>query len=213
MKFQHILFPIDFSDSSRALAREVEYLASRFQSEVTLLHVMEIPSTWYGSGEAPLMNADCILQLVEQKREALNNFSINVPKERLHRAVAEGDPAWQIKDYAREHNVDLIVMGTHGYNTMRRLLLGSVAMKVLHDVSCPVWTHSPAKSMNGRVKTGVKKIVCALELNGETVPLLRFASNVATELGASVRLIHSIPDDSSRPYRYFDTDFHFWAAL
>ena len=43
MKYDHILFPVDFSDHNRALARQVEWLANRFDSRVSLLHVSEVP--------------------------------------------------------------------------------------------------------------------------------------------------------------------------
>src|SRR5579863_956841 len=156
MNFKNILFPVDFSDCSRALNPEVEYLAKRFNADVTLLHVFEIPFTWYGSAEAPLMNSECLQRYMESERSRFNDYSLNIPAGKLHRVLAEGDAAWQIKSYVADNQTDLVVMGTHGYGTMRRLLLGSVAMKVLHDVGCPVWTHTPQKLFDGRVNTGVK---------------------------------------------------------
>jgi hypothetical protein len=57
MKIDHILFPVDFSNHSRALNSEVEWLAAQFNSRVTLLHVLEVPTSWYGTGEATLMTS------------------------------------------------------------------------------------------------------------------------------------------------------------
>jgi nucleotide-binding universal stress UspA family protein len=71
-----------------------------------------------------------------------------------------------------------------------------------------VWTYAHGKMLDGKPAGDIKKIVCALELNDEAVRLLRFVSDIGTEFGASVRLIHSVPDDASRPYRYFDSDLH-----
>ncbi len=51
-----------------------------------------------------------------------------------------GDPAQVITAFAHTQGVDLIMMPTHGYGPFRRLLLGSVTAKVLHDAECPVWT-------------------------------------------------------------------------
>ncbi|MBV8904449.1 MAG: universal stress protein, partial [Acidobacteriia bacterium] len=65
MKMDHILFPIDFSDHSHALNAEVEWLASHFHSQVTLLHVFEIPTSWYGGGEASLINGEEIAAYIE----------------------------------------------------------------------------------------------------------------------------------------------------
>ncbi|HTU45422.1 MAG TPA: universal stress protein [Bryobacteraceae bacterium] len=207
MKMNHILFPTDFSECSRALNPEVEWVANRFQSHVTLLHVFEIPVTWYGTGEAPLMNAECFQQFAADAKQRLQDYPLQVPTDRVTRVLAEGGAAWHIKNWVAEHDVDVIMMGTHGYGPVRRALLGSVAMKLLHDVSCPVWTHSPGETDQPN-RTGVSKIICALELTQEAVSLLRFAKEIAQQFSASVRIIHSVPEIEPRAYRYFDTDFH-----
>jgi nucleotide-binding universal stress UspA family protein len=208
MKFDHILFPIDFSDNSCALTKEVEWLANRFGSRVTLLHVFEIPASWYGACEASFMNVECFETIKETAKQRLREYSINVPEARLARLVAEGEPAFQIANCAQEHAVDLIVMGTHGYGKIRGLLMGSVTAKVMHDVSCPVWTNSLASLNEKRQDNGISKIVCAIELTNEAVPLLTFTKELVTELGATVQLVHSVPEMESRPEKYFDFDLH-----
>jgi nucleotide-binding universal stress UspA family protein len=97
-------------------------------------------------------------------------------------------------------------MGTHGFGALRRMLLGSVAMKVLHDVDCPVWTQA-AKANGAHDFTQISNIVCPIELTDETGPLLRFAKSLANSFGAGVRLLHVIPEQDVREYRYFDGDF------
>ena len=208
MKLDHILFPVDFSDHSRALNAEVEWLASRFRSQVTLLHVFEIPTSWYGGGEAPVINGEEITAYVESEKRRLQEYKINVPEDRVLRISAEGSAARHITEWAKTHPVDLIVMGTHGYGTWRRLLLGSVAMKVLHEVDCPVWNHAAAEAAYKLGRQGISRIVCSLELSEETVPLLRFTQELADEFGATVHLVHSVPEVSSRPAKYFDYPLH-----
>jgi nucleotide-binding universal stress UspA family protein len=208
MKVDHILFPIDFSDHSRALHAEVEWLASRFHSQVTLLHVFEIPTSWYGGGEASLINGEEIMAYIESEKQRLQDYPINVPEDRVQRISAEGSAAWHITEWAKDHAVDLIVMGTHGYSTWRRLLLGSVAMKVLHEVDCPVWTHAAIGETHGVDEPNISRIVCSLELSEEAVPLLRFTKGLADEFGAQVHLVHSVPEAPSRPAKYFDYDVH-----
>ncbi|HSU29694.1 MAG TPA: universal stress protein [Bryobacteraceae bacterium] len=208
MKIDHILFPIDFSSHSRALNSEVEWLAAHFNSKVTLLHVLEIPTSWYGSGEATLMNSEILIEYMESERERLKDYVINIPEARIERVSAEGSPAWHIAKWTKDHDVDLIVMGTHGYGTFRRMILGSVAIEVLHDVHCPVWTHpAPAETKSARTP-GISSIVCSIELSDETVPLLRFTRDVADEFGAAVRLVHTVGAEQSRPAKYFDCEFH-----
>jgi len=208
MKFDHILFPIDFSENSRALNREVEWLANRFDSRLTLLHVFEIPASWYGACEASFMNAECFEAIKDSAMERLRKYSINLPEARIERIITEGEPAFQITNWAQEHAVDLIVMGTHGYGKIRAFLMGSVTAKVMHDMSCPVWTNSLINLKNESRETGISNIVCAIEPTSEAVPLLRFTQALGQELGACVRTVHSVPEMESRPDKYFDFDLH-----
>jgi nucleotide-binding universal stress UspA family protein len=207
MKIGHILFPVDFSARSRALNSEVEWLASHFHSRVTLLHVFEIPTSWYGGGELPLITSEDISAYAESEKQGLRDYALQLPENRIQRVSEEGGAAWHIAKFAGEHDVDLIVMGTHGYGPLRRLLLGSVAMKVLHDVHCPVWTHFvPAE--NGAGLRRISNIVCALDLTEEAVPLLHFTRELAIDFGAQVRIVHTVPGIEPGLYRSFDMGFH-----
>jgi len=205
MRFEHILFPVDFSDQSRKLNAEVEWLAARFNSKVTLLHVFEIPAGWYGGGDVPMLSGEDIVSIANDEKQRLRDYKIRVPEARIERVSAEGGAAWHIANWTKEHATDLVVMGTHGFGALRRMLLGSVAMKVLHDVDCPVWMQA-ARAGIAKEFRDPASIVCPFELTDEAVPLLRFAKGVAGSLGARVRLLHAIPEQDVRVYRYFDGD-------
>lgn len=207
MRFNQILFPVDFSEQCHAIKKQVEWLASRFGSRVTLLHVFEIPATWYATSEATFINPESFRWVRDQAQRRLEEFSIDVPEGRIERTIAEGDAAWHIAEWTREHDVDLIVMATHGYGKLRELLLGSVTSKVLHTVNCPVWTGAMENLSVDRVQ-GVFKILCALELTDEAVPLLEFTNRLAEEFKADVHVIHSVPAMEARPDKYFDVDLH-----
>ncbi len=208
MKFNHILFPIDFSEHCSGLKKEIEWLAGRFGSRVTLLHVFEIPASWYGSCEATVFYPECFEFIKDEAKRRLNEYSINLPENRVERIAAAGNAAWHITEWARKHNVDLIVMGTHGYGKVRALLLGSVTAKVLHDVSCPVWTDTFANMQHDGPLAGFSNVLCALELTDEAVPLLQFTEKLANDFGAKARVVHSMPKIEVRPDKYFDFDLH-----
>ena len=208
MKFNHILFPTDFSDHCSALKTQVEWLAYHFGSRVTLLHVFEIPASWYGSCEAAVFNPECFASIKDEANRRLSEYPIDVPEERVERIVAEGSAAWHIEACASEHDVDLIVMGTHGYGKIRGLLLGSVTTKVLHDVSCPVWTDTFANLENGNPLTGFSNVLCALKLTDEAVPLLQFTQELANQLNATARILHSVPRMEIRPDKHLEFDLH-----
>jgi nucleotide-binding universal stress UspA family protein len=60
------------------------------------------------------------------------------PGIRVEHVLLEGDPAREIVCYSRDHGIDLVVMGTHGRTGLERMLMGSVAEKVLRGASCSV---------------------------------------------------------------------------
>jgi nucleotide-binding universal stress UspA family protein len=122
MKIKHILFPVDFSESSHALIPEVEWVANKFDSDVTLMHVFEILIAWYGTVESPMMSPPCCEELRGSAKQRLLDYPIRLAENRVNRVFAEGDAAWNIKNWVEEHDVDLIMMGTHGYGSLRRLL-------------------------------------------------------------------------------------------
>jgi nucleotide-binding universal stress UspA family protein len=203
MKFNHIVFATDFSQHSRALDKQVEWLAARFGSRVTLLHVFEIPAAWYGAPEVSFVNVDCVRDSAERQ---LNDYALQITEARLERILREGDVAGQIMSWEHDHEVDLIVMGTHGYGALKGWFLGSVTAKLLHHAKCPIWTDSLLHA--GRSSPAISKILCAVEMTDEAIPLLRFTKELAQEFRATVKLIHSVPELETRPNRYFDFDLH-----
>jgi nucleotide-binding universal stress UspA family protein len=66
-------------------------------------------------------------------------------RHKVRRATRLGNPASEIIRYASEHQIDLIVVGTHGRGAMAHLLLGSVAERVVRQAQCPVLTIRPAR--------------------------------------------------------------------
>jgi nucleotide-binding universal stress UspA family protein len=208
MKFEHILFPVDFSERTARLNPSVEWMATHFGSRVTLIHVVEIPSNWYGASDAPLLTAESFQAISESAKSRLRDYPIRLPENRVQRVLAEDETAGHITSWAKEHGVDLIMMGTHGYGRIRGLLLGSVASKVIHDAECPVWTDSLLHPHTDGQQHRISSILCAVDIDAETVPLLRFAGQIAAEFKAPVHILHAVPEAESRPTKYFDFDLH-----
>ena len=204
--FQKILFPVDMSDSCTATAPFVESLAKKYKAELTLLHILEMPSglipDWYG-GAVPIIDTSTIWQAETEAARAY--LSDKFQDLRVHRVIVEGDAAQTIDDYARENGIDLIMMATHGYGLFRTLLLGSVTAKVLHDTACPVWTgvhveDTPAVSPN------FATIMCAVDRTEDSLSTMRFACRLAQDNHAKLFLVHAIPGAEVAPEKYFDTD-------
>lgn len=194
---ERILFPVDFSEQSRNAAPFVKALANRFQSEILMLNVLELPQVWYGAGDGavwvPPVDAD---ELREEARTRLEAYlQSEFAEVRVDRALAEGDAARQIVCNAKAQKVDLIMMPTHGYGPYRSLLLGSVTAKVLHDAECPVWTGVHTPEFTAHVPERFCRILCAVERDRKDARVIRWAMEFAKQAGAEVQLIHVMPGD------------------
>jgi nucleotide-binding universal stress UspA family protein len=204
--FQKILFPVDMSDSSTATAPFVEAMARKYKAEVTLLHVLEMPSglipDWYG-GTVPVIDVQTIWQA---ETEATQSYLIDKFQGlKVHRVVVEGDAAHGIDNYAQENGTDLIMMPTHGYGLFRTLLLGSVTAKVLHDTPCPVWTGVHVEDAPA-VSPQFGTIMCAVDRTEDSLATMRFACRLAQDSHARLFLVHAIPGAEVAPEKYFDAD-------
>ena len=199
--FQRILVPVDFSEKGRAAAPFVKAMATRFHSEVYLLHVVEVPPAWYGTPEAGAFDALIdISSMLEDRREALKKFlSDELTGISVQRCVQSGDAALRIVQYARQKKVDLIMMPTHGYGPFRGLLLGSTTAKVLHDAECPVWTTAHAVDIATNAERPWRQMICAVDDDPRDVPLVRWAAHLACEQGAELRLIHAVSGFEEEP--------------
>jgi nucleotide-binding universal stress UspA family protein len=204
--FQKILFPVDMSDSCTATASFVEAMARRYNAEVTLLHVLEMPSglipDWYG-GAVPVIDTTAIWQA--ETEAAQSYLTDRFQGFKVHRVVMEGDAAETIDDYARENGTDLIMLPTHGYGLFRTLLLGSVTAKVLHDTPCPVWTGVHVQDAPA-VSPEFATIMCAVDGTEDSVATMRFACRLAQDNHAKLFLVHAVPGAEVAPEKYFDTD-------
>ncbi len=138
---ERILVPTDFSECSvRARSYACE-LAKRFNSELHLFHVA-VPVTAPGyMGTIP----ESLLEPEEAARAELEKW--NDPDyeqvKGVVREVAIGTPFVEIVHYAREQDIDLIVIGTHGRSGISHALLGSVTEKVVRKAACPVLSVRP----------------------------------------------------------------------
>jgi nucleotide-binding universal stress UspA family protein len=142
LQITRILVPTDFSAHSRQALKYACAIAERFSSELHLLNVVQplALSTPY-VGALP----DELMYPVPAARQELDKLEAPGLEQAasVERAVRTGTPFVEIVRYAREKNIDLIVMGTHGHGGLVHALLGSVAEKVVRKAGCPVLTVRP----------------------------------------------------------------------
>ena len=146
-----ILIALDYGPSAQKIAEAGYSLAASLNAKVILLHVVSDASAYSSLNYSPIMGFDSFnnLGLIETgnmdellnttAREYLNKSKQHLGDETIETIVKDGDFGKSILDVAAEENVDLIVMGTHSRSGLDKLLMGSVAEKVLHHSSIPMY--------------------------------------------------------------------------
>ena len=142
---KRILVPTDFSDASQNALKYGMALAENFGAALHVLHVIVDPFVIPPGGEGYFPPSDLPQQLEKTSRAHLEQW---VPADwRRGREVTleciHGTPFVEVVRYAREKEIDLIVMGTHGRGAIAHMLLGSVAERVVRKAPCPVLTVRP----------------------------------------------------------------------
>ncbi len=135
MVFSRILVAIDGSESAKKAFTKSIFLAQKCSSKLDLVHVVSCElggdsATTFELIEQLQTKAKLILE--EYRKEAIKN---NIPIEVM---IKQGDPAQIIIEIANTENYDLIITGSRGMSAFKELLVGSVTLKVIHHVNCPV---------------------------------------------------------------------------
>jgi nucleotide-binding universal stress UspA family protein len=142
LSIRRILFPTDFSEPAEYAWSYALTFAQEFGAEVHLLHVVAPPPRLT---EAYAVNFDPARLVESLTAEATGSMDrqVETAKSRglvFRREVRQGVDYHEIIDYAAKHDIDLIVMATHGRTGLAHVLLGSVAEKVVRKAPCPVLT-------------------------------------------------------------------------
>ena len=165
LPFRQILFPVDFSEPCKAMAPTVCNLTRHFNSHVTLLNCFELPVMLYG--DLGPLDMTIPIDIQQEHESGLRRFAAESMSPETHtQVVRRGEAGDVIHDFVQHQGTDLIVMPTSGRGLLRRLLIGSVTAKVLHDVSCPVWTGVHGTTRNEQAHWPIKSILCAVIFYG-----------------------------------------------
>jgi nucleotide-binding universal stress UspA family protein len=139
-----ILVATDFSEPSDAALNYGRELATRFGATLHVLHAAQnIYVNAIGSDGYVGISPDLQQQVEDDARLRLNQQLVDSDKSgprTVPVVVTATSPAMAIVDYAKEHGIDVIVMGTHGRGAFAHLVLGSVAERVVRFAPCPVLT-------------------------------------------------------------------------
>jgi nucleotide-binding universal stress UspA family protein len=153
-----VLVPIDFSDYSKSALRYAVNFAKSFNAEIILIYVVEPviypPDFSMGQIAMPSINTEWD----DRAKEELQKLAKSeiVASENVKTIIKTGKPFVEIIETAKEENVDLIIIATHGRSGVEHILFGSTAEKVVRKAPCPVLTlREPFKGFD--YKEGMKK--------------------------------------------------------
>lgn len=140
-----ILVPTDCSELSKDAARYAIRFAKKFNSEMTLLLVTATEPLAvlndYGYF-SPELHQKLVIESTKRSETELKTFweAIADPEVNVKLVNIKGDPFSEIVRYAKESDVDIIIMGTHGHTGLKHIVMGSVTEKVVRYAPQPVLT-------------------------------------------------------------------------
>jgi nucleotide-binding universal stress UspA family protein len=198
-RIQHVLCPIDFSDASRHALDHAIAMARWYKARVTVLHAHEMPRVYAAPYVGPEALEPIVLTDVE-RRALLDHLDTYVDADRdaagveIETVLNEGlNVAGAVLQYASSNRVDLITIGTHGRSGFDRLVLGSVAEKVLRKSCCPVMTVPPrVEDAVPRQLSSIQRILCAIDFSKSSGRALEYAGSLAQESGARLTVLHVV---------------------
>jgi len=187
-----VLCPVDFSDASPYVLQHAAAIAQWYDARIVALYVMHPlllpePSVLFATPpvEATMdLEARIERQLYELLAPA-KSAGLSVEAR-----IVEGVPTTKILESAGAVAADVIVMGTHGRSGFDRLVLGSVAEKVLRKAGCPVLTVPP--SSHAVATFPYKRLLCPVDFSTSSLTALEQAFALAKESDAHVTIFHAL---------------------
>jgi nucleotide-binding universal stress UspA family protein len=142
IKLKKVLVPTDFSDSARQALRYGMSFAKEYGAELTVLHVVENLTVGYASDLFPVPMAEVFQEISGYAKTELAKLGTEARARGLtvQEQVVQGKPSAEIIRFASEHEIDVIVLGTHGKGMLDQALFGSTTERVVRRAPCPVLT-------------------------------------------------------------------------
>lgn len=195
--FKNILFLTDFSEASQSAMEYAAKLAKQHKATLYAGHVQTPTPPMYLEG-APLV--EYFDEIRAQKQAELSKLMepLGVNSKAL---VAEGMIEYAIERWTVVHGIDLVVIGTHGWRGLERLLLGSTAELILRSAICPVLTVGPHVSKLEHEPEYVDRILFATDLTQQSEYAVSYALSFAHERCAHLTFLHVLGKDSHSPDR------------
>ena len=135
-----VVVGIDGSEQSRHAARLATSLARNSGAKLHLVTIVRPPEGWWGIVGSPPTSGALSQTLTDARIEILESVIADLDLSDVEYETSEdlGDPARMLVEYAAATEADLLVVGKRGAGVIERMVLGSVASRVIHEAHCPV---------------------------------------------------------------------------
>ena len=145
MDIKKVLVPVDFSENSKKILEAAGYFSGKCQAKLHVVFVVQSFDDYSGFFVPHMPVAKFEEEMVQAAEEKMEIFLTG--QKSVEAKVLVGDVAEEIIRHAEETGMDLVVMGTHGYKGLEKVMFGSVAEKVVRSSPCPVLTINPYKNL------------------------------------------------------------------
>lgn len=211
IEFTRILCAIDFSDTAMRALAYASALAKWYDSKLTVLHVVPAFEESMVSplprldGEHRTPYASVRADIVKDMRSSVDRIGASTLEPTL--LAEEGRPHRGIVDCAAALQSHLLVLGTHGREGFDRLLLGSVAEKVVRTAPCPVLTVPPTATPTTPADVVFRRVLCPIDFSPSSLRALEYALDLARQANGSVIVLHALEYmDPEEPGAHVDVD-------
>jgi nucleotide-binding universal stress UspA family protein len=194
---RNILMAVDFSPSSEGALAYAAAIARRYGSRIYLAHVIR-PDVYQ------LVSPEAMETVLEQTRHyAEQQMAKIMISGRLrgipHQVLLGQGELWTIfSKLIEEHEVDLVVVGTHGRTGLEKILIGSVAERVFRLAACPVMTVGPKVSGEVPEDAELHRVLYATNFSATSGCAAAYALSLAQEQQATLTLLHVMEREPAR---------------
>ena len=203
MTLQKLLCPIDFSAGSQHAMAAAVRLASEVEAELVLLHAFQVPAAAYPI--EPVFPPQLFQHLLDDARRGLDaavREAVALGAKRVTSKLVQGVPWAAIVETLADPSYDLAVIGTHGRTGLARILLGSVAEKVVRHAPCAVLAVRSA----GEPRS-FQHVLCPVDFSDESRRAMDAAAELVRPGGAGITLLHIVEAPVMSTGEISDSDF------
>ena len=189
MKINQILVPTDFSENAQHAVSYATELAKQCSAKLHLLHTPVIP-TYLLMDLSYSPGPEAVTRILNDSQDALDKQAKGLAAAGVEyfTVIREGTVHEVIRDYAKEHDVDLVVVGTHGRTGVSKLMYGSVTERVIKTVHTPIIIIPPE---GGKMPSS---IVMAYDFSAPAKRAAQVAKAIHDVFAGPLHMVHSYLD-------------------